>query len=101
MNKTIKGIHRPLFLVISLFGSKIPFSFLFSSSDGKRYSPNYAHDKEMAVPPIKPTRCKFFSKEMIKYINLQITLCPNPKGSNNFSLWDVIKKIKEKQDLGY
>jgi len=46
---------------------------------GKKYSPNCDPEKELAVPPINLNKCKYFSKEMIKYINLQTALCPKCK----------------------
>jgi len=44
--------------------------------DDKPYSTYYDPNKEIAVPLIKPNKCKYFSKEMIKYISLQTALCP-------------------------
>ena len=47
--------------------------------EGKIYSPKYDSNSEMAKLPLKPNKCKYFSKDMIKYINLQTALCPKCK----------------------
>ena len=46
---------------------------------GKKYSPQCDPDKQFAIMPNKPNKCKYFSKEMIKYINLQTVQCPKCK----------------------
>ena len=50
-----------------------------SRLSGERYVPSSDSNQEFARPPIKPNKCKYFSKEMIKYINLQSALCPKCK----------------------
>jgi len=46
---------------------------------GERYVPSSDSNQEFARPPIKPYKCKYFSKKMVKYINLQSALCPKCK----------------------
>ena len=49
---------------------------------GEKYSPYCDPNKELAIPPNKTNKCKYFSKEMIKYINLQTAICPKCKEIN-------------------
>ena len=46
--------------------------------DGKKYSPYCDPNKEMASPPMTPSKCKYFLKK-VNYINLQAALVQNAK----------------------
>ena len=53
-----------------------------SRCKGEKYSPKCDPNKKMAIPQNKPNKCKYFSKQMIKYINLQTAICPKCKETN-------------------
>ena len=49
---------------------------------GEKYNPIEDHNKELACPTKITNKCKYFSKLMIKYINIQTALCPKCKEIN-------------------
>ena len=46
---------------------------------GEQYFPTKDPNQELAWSPYKPNKCKYFSKDMIKFINLQCAICPTCK----------------------
>jgi len=49
---------------------------------GENYNPTKDPNKHLAVPPKNTNQCKYLSKTMIKYINIQTALCPKCKEQN-------------------